>query len=113
MNGCTVDIADFRCRESKPRAVRPMVRSTQSSAGLSLVETKSEPRPAVYNIGEAPDGQRLRIRLKSRPVTMQRRANVIRFRSNEPIRLSVRVVDEPRNGWSGMSEDSYDLPPAA
>jgi hypothetical protein len=113
MNRCTINIADFRCRASKPHAARPLFRDTNVSAGLSLVHSRSEERPAVYDISEAREAQRMRPRLASRPFSFERRSNVLRFRSNEPIRLAVRVVEQPRERFRGTTEGTFDLPPAA
>jgi len=114
MNGCTVNIADFRCRESKPHAAaRSMLRMTHPSAGLSLVETRNELRPRVYDISEARESHRMGSRIVFRPLGVSRHAKVIRFRTNEPIQMNVRLMEKPREKWRGATEGSFDLPPAA
>lgn len=111
MNGSTVNIADFRCRASKPRAACPIFRSANAFAGLSVVHRGSDERPTVYDISEARESQRMRTRLTFRPLGIERRSNVLRFRAGGPVRLAVRVVDEqPRERFLGGPNE---LPPAA
>lgn len=113
MNGCTINIADFRCRASKPRAARPMLRGANASAGLALVHSKSEESPTVYDISEARESKRMGPRLAFRPMGFERRSNVLRFRTNEPVRLTVRVAEQSRERYCGASDGLNDLPPAA
>jgi hypothetical protein len=90
-----------------------MFRTPESSAGLSLVPSKSEERSTVYDISEAREAQRMRTRLAFHPHTFERRSNVLRFRTGDPIRLAVRVVEQPRERFRGATEGPNDLPPAA
>ena len=70
--------------------------------------------PTVYDIGIAREAQRLRHRTVFRPISIQRKAKVLRFREELPVQVKVRV-DELRGAGarSGMSDGPYDLPPAA
>lgn len=124
MNGCTINIADFRCRALKSRAARPSFRDTHKHAGIALVEPSSslelqlqqalmQENPEVYDIGIAREAQRTRARIVFRPAPVQRRAKVLRFNGNEPIRMTLRT-DQPREAYRGGTIDGpYDLPPAA
>lgn len=113
MNGCTVNIADFRCRASQPRADRPISRSENASAGPSLVYSRSSNRSDVYDISEAREARPMRTRHAVRPISFQRRSNVLRFRTNEPVCMMVRMAEQPRESFRGVAESSFDLPPAA
>ena len=113
MNGCTINIADFRCRTAKPRTSRPMFNGSNASAGLSLVPSRFEEPTTVYDISEAREAQRMRTRLAIRPLSFERRSNVLRFRSNEPVRLAVRVAEQSRERFHVNTEGTFDLPPAA
>ena len=112
MNGCTINIADFRCRAANPRAAHPIFRDG-NSAGLSLVYSRSEELPTVYDISEAREAQRVRTRLSPRPISFERRSNVLRFRSNGPIRLAVHAAEQSRERFRSATEGPKDLPPAA
>lgn len=127
MNGCTINIADFRCRAIKSRAARPSFWDAQKPAGITLVEVQNpqghrglqlmeaallQENPAVYDIGVAREAQRKRPRMVFRPIGIPRRAKVLRFNSHEPLRMPPRV-EESREKWRGATDGPYDLPPAA
>jgi len=61
--------------------------------------------PMVYDIGIAREAQRLRRRVVFRPVNIQRKAKVLRFRDGPPFRMA--------ESWSGVPEGPSDHPPAA
>ncbi|KAA6461178.1 hypothetical protein DYQ86_13120 [Acidobacteria bacterium AB60] len=70
--------------------------------------------PLVYDIGIARDAQRLRHRAVFRPISIQRKANVLRFRREAPV--PIRMGREERRAmefWSRVPDGPYDLPPAA
>ncbi len=70
--------------------------------------------PTVYDIGIAREAQRLRYRTVFRPISIQRRAKVLRFRNEPPVQLKVRVEEGRGAGArSCMPEGPHDLPPAA
>lgn len=116
MDRC-IDIADFRCR-AITRATTPSKRSSCRPLGFEIASGEDKLRerellqeavlqedPTVYDIGIAREAQRLRRRVVLRPVSIQRKAKVLRFR-DEP---SLRIAEL----WSGMPEDPSDHPPAA
>lgn len=127
MTGSTVNIADFRCRAIKARASHLPLRSVNRSSGPMAVASKPESvvlklelqdvsaasgNKAVCDIGAAREAQGLRRRIAIRPISIQRRNNVVRFGESK-----VRVIRAEELGrrprWPAASEDSYDLPPAA
>ncbi len=128
MTGCTINIADFRCRAvarvtasynhlpRRPRAVSLIddeVISKEPEMDF-LKEAILQEDPTVYDIGLAREAQRLRHRTVFRPTSVQRKAKVLRFKDEAPVRGKVRA-EEARVGksWSKRPDGPYDLPPAA
>lgn len=109
MTGRPVNIAEFRCRVMKARTAQFVLRDMSRSAGLRVVEPSGPvASPVVFDIGMARDAQRFR-RRAARPISIQRRANVIRF--GEPGFRKLAAVNAPPS-WHA-SNGPYDLPPAA
>jgi len=118
MDRC-INIADFRCRDLT-RAGTSSKRSPCRPRGFEIVSGEDELReremgllqeavlqedPTVYDIGIAREAQRLRRRVVFRPVNIQRKAKVLRFRDEPPFRMA--------ESWSGVPEGPSDQPPAA
>lgn len=118
MTGCPVNIADFRCRILKPRTAHFSLRDAGRGAGLRVVGSSSHrnssvrgagaPESALIDIGVARESQRLRRRMVARPISIQRRANVVRFAEARP-----RAFAFPTPQVWHSPDDPYDLPPAA
>lgn len=119
MTGCPVNIADFRCRIMKPRTAHFSLRDTRRSTGLRVVESSAHrngsaldapsQESAPVDIGVARESQRLRRRIVSRPISIQRRANVVRIAEARP-----RAYAFPTpQAWQFSPDDPCDLPPAA
>jgi len=127
MDGCTINIAEFRCR-AIDRTKLSFKRPLQPHHGFAIVanegpknrhtgllqEAVLEDDPTVYDIGLVREVQRLRHRAVLRPVGLQRKAKVLRFRNEAPIQLK-RQPEELRgvHARSGMPDGPSDLPPAA
>jgi hypothetical protein len=77
-----------------------------------LQEALVQEDPAVYDIGIAREAQRTRHRVVFRPISIQRKAKVLRFRSEELVSIGMRV-EERRAMESGRPDGPYDFPPAA
>lgn len=118
MDRC-INIADFRCR-AVTRATTSSKRSPCRPRGFEIVSGEDGVRaremelleeavlqedPLVYDIGIAREAQRLRRRVVFRPITIQPKAKVLRFRDQPPFRIA--------ESWSGMPEGPSDHPPAA
>jgi hypothetical protein len=109
MKGFTVNIADFRCwgvaRATSTIRHRP-TRRLDSDADLREEQ-------AVYDIGAVRDARRLGHRTACGPISIERKAKVLRF-NVIPIQIEARV-EEARGaeGWSTMPDGSNDPPPAA
>jgi hypothetical protein len=118
MDRC-INIADFRCRDLT-RATTSAKRSQCRPRGFEIVSGEDELRareiellreavlkedPMVYDIGIAREAQRLRRRVVFRPISIQRKAKVLRFRDEPPFRVA--------ESWSGIPEGPSDQPPAA
>lgn len=130
MTGSTINIAEFRCRAvarvtasynhlpRRPRAVSVIdvdAISTEREIEMDLLQDAIlQEDPTVYDIGIAREAQRLRHRTVFRPASIQRKAKVLRFRDEVPIRAKARA-EEARGGesWSKRPDGPYDLPPAA
>ena len=112
MSDYPVNIADFRCRDIQFRPLRTAGNTGSVQAGLALVishrQDGSARRQRVYDIGVAREAQRSRRRFLSRPISIQRRAKVLRFHESA---ASATVQTMPR--WTPPVNDPYDLPPAA
>lgn len=122
MNPSTVNIADFRCRAMNLRALHTSVREVRPSDGPVLVEASSRGNvqsislreavssrdASVYDIGVARQTQRMRSRPVFRPVSAQRRANVVRFHAGPAYGAA-----QAGSAWNVSSIDPCDLPPAA
>src|SRR6202035_2831938 len=116
MTGC-INIADFRCRptaRATPFAKRPAGRPrglevVRSQGGghegdsRMLQEALLQEDPTVYDIGIARETQRLRHRAVFRPINIQRKAKVLRFRNEVPVTIKMRV-EERRAAGSGMPD---------
>ncbi len=128
MTGCTINIAEFRCR-AVARVTSSSNYASRRTHGFYVSEAEAAPRehdedllqdailqedPTVYDIGIAREAQRMRHRTVFRPVSVQRKAKVIRFRSEIPAMFKVRA-EEARvgEGWSNRPDGSNDFPPAA
>ena len=124
MDGCTINIADFRCRAitrsaSIPRRlhgfeiVRPNEGSKEREAEI-LQEAVMQEDPTVYDIGIAREVQRLRHRAVFRPISILRKAKVLRFRAEAPTPVRIRLEERrAAEAWSGRPDGPYDFPPAA
>ena len=127
MNDCTINIADFRCR-GKSGASRFADRSARRSRGFDLAgpegmwdrpaerleEAVLQEDPPVYDIGIAREVQRLRQRAVFRPVSIERKAKVLRFRDELPVPLRMRAEEvRGADSWPGKPDGPYDSPPAA
>jgi hypothetical protein len=133
MTGCTINIAEFRCRavsrvtsSSNPRSGRARALSVTDADTRSkdrerdllqidlLQDAILQEDPTVYDIGVAREAQRLRHRTVFRPISNQRKAKVLRFRDEVAVRVKMRA-EEARGGepWSNRPDGPYDLPPAA
>ncbi len=125
MTSC-INIADFRCRATaralpfdsrqprRPRGfalVQPQSTCTEWDARM-LQEAVVQEDPTVYDIGIAREAQRMRHRSVFRPISIQRKAKVLRFRNEEPVSIRMRA-EERRAVESGRPDGPYDLPPAA
>lgn len=114
MTGC-VNIADFRCR-AEVRTFHASPRSAKRSHSLTVVESNSKSAAAssaVFDIGIAREAQRMRHRVVFRPISIQRRAKIIRF-SGPSLHTGQPSVEFNRAAsWSGRIEGPCDLPPAA
>lgn len=127
MNGCTINIAEFRCRPTG-RSASPSNRLARRTHAFEVVlpatvtadhdaemlqEAILQEDPTVYDIGVAREAQRMRSRIVFRPISIQRKAKVLRFNEQVPVQVKMRV-EEGRGGFrSGVSEGPYDFPPAA
>jgi hypothetical protein len=119
MTGCPVNIADFRCRIVKPRTAHFSLREAGRSTGLRVVGASAHhngsvldagsPESALVDIGVARESQRLRHRTLPRPISIQRRAKVIRIGE---ARSRAFAFPAPR-AWHFSPDDPCDLPPAA
>jgi hypothetical protein len=112
MTDTTVNIADFRCRTIKFRAMHSSARAVQMQSSLAIVSSGSRDkataeRPRVYDIAAAREAQRMH-RPLFRPIAVQRRAKVLRFHEAE---ARANVYAMPR--WTPPMNGPYDLPPAA
>ncbi len=127
MNGCTINIADFRCRATA-RAIGNTNRRARRPRGFAILEPDAASQrrgvellqeavlredPTVYDIGIAREVQRLRHRAVIRSISIPRKAKVLRFRDE-----LAQHVDRIEKGWrmeawSGMTDGPFDLPPAA
>jgi hypothetical protein len=119
MDGCTIDIAEFRCRAISASATRPIRLPRRSHLELVEQETAWQRRqaqmirgaitaedPTVYDIGIAREAQRS----GHRGADPQHKAKVLRFENQMP------ASGEDRRGaesWPGASDGSFDPPPAA
>lgn len=125
MNGSTVNIADFRCRVMNARAGQKPFRAMQSTSGLALVESRRKraevmsmanaaisENPRVFDIGVAREAQRMRTRI-FRPISIQRRANVIRFGEKAAAAVPAVAQAAVAARWTAPVNGPYDLPPAA
>ena len=125
MTSC-INIADFRCRATA-RALSFANRPSRRLRGFEIVQPRGswpewDPRmlqgavvredPTVYDIGIAREVQLMRHRAVFRPISIQRKAKVLRFRSQEPVSIRMRA-EERRAVESGMPDGPYDFPPAA
>jgi len=116
----TVNIADFRCRAIKRRpSDSPQSAGRLESAYMVLsrpepkVETHTSPALSrVCDIGIAREAQRLRSRMVTRPIQIQRRANVIRF-GQQKIRLLSADQHRRLSQWPIRPDDPGDFTPAA
>jgi hypothetical protein len=118
----TVNIADFRCRAVKIHAIHSPERTSRQN-GPALVESRGNAEivsmsgasrgSRVYDIGIARDAQRMRPRVVFRPISIQRRAKVLRFHeASEALpRATAIMTASPR--WNPAVDGPYDLPPAA
>ncbi len=118
MSHCTVNIADFRCRAIKSRA--NVFRTDSPQTGLAIVaprrrgnllsmsDAAQSGHPHVFDIGVAREAQRSRQRVIFRPISIQRRAKVIRFHE-----VPVQAVAQAAPRWTPPMNGPYDLPPAA
>jgi hypothetical protein len=128
MNGCTINIADFRCRaiartigNAARRARRPHgfasleLGATSTRLGTEMLqEAVLREDPTVYDIGIAREVQRLRHRAVIRSISIPRKAKVLRFRNEPPAQPTGRIEEGRRmEDWSGMPDGPFDLPPAA
>lgn len=112
MTDTPVNIADFRCRTVKFRAMHNSARAVPRPNGLALVssghgEKAKAERPRVYDIAAAREAQRMH-RPLFRPIVVQRRAKVLRFHEAE---VHATVYAMPR--WTPPMNGPCDLPPAA
>lgn len=128
MNDSTINIADFRCR-GKAGASRFADRTARRSRGFDsagpegmwkdrgaerLEEAVLQEDPPVYDIGIVREVQRLRQRAVFRPVSIERKAKVLRFRDEVPVPLRMRVEEvRGADSWTGKPDGPYDSPPAA
>lgn len=125
MTSC-INIADFRCRTTA-RALSFANRPPRRPRGFEIVQPRGswpewdarilqeavvQEDPTVYDIGIAREAQRMRHRAVFRPISIQRKAKVLRFRSEEPVSIRMRV-EERRAVESGRPDGPYDFPPAA
>jgi len=132
MDGCTVNIADYsNCRSIQSRvrfsyssnisnynaSSAATLGSDRGTSGLRLLSFRSADAAqdgGVHDIGVAREAQRLQHRTAFRPISMQRRAKVLRFRSQAPIQMRIRTEERRvAKAWSGRSDGPYDFPPAA
>lgn len=122
MNERTVNIADFRCRETKSYAERPSFRLAPEAPALSLVVVRPQTvvqmpsrsaQQSVYDISAAPRPERVRARVAMRPISIDRRSKVLRFRQDEPVSMMIRREEAGRGKWRGANDGPGDLPPAA
>lgn len=119
MTGCPVNIADFRCRIVKSRIARFSLRDAGRSTGLRVVGSSAyrhgsvhdagSPESAPVDIGVARESQCLRRRTLSRPISIQRRAKVIRIGEARPRAFAFPTA----RAWHFSPDDPCDLPPAA
>ena len=112
MSDTPVNIADFRCRTLKFRAMHSSARAVPMQGGLALVSSdhrnKKVAEPTrVYDIAAAREAQRMH-RPMFRHMVIQRRAKVLRFHEAE---AHAAVHALPR--WTPPMNGPYDLPPAA
>jgi hypothetical protein len=120
MTGFLVNIAEFRCRAIKRRAGHVPQHAFAPVASLTIAaRLQPEARThapasngAVCDIGLAREAQRLRPRIVIRPVSKQRRANVIRFGERKILVMgageSLRLPQRPM-----QPDGPGDSPPAA
>lgn len=129
MNGCTVNIADYNsCRSMQGRisfsyssnsntSNAPRFGSGRDRSDLQVVsfETADLAQDGdVYDIGVAREAQRFQHRAAFRPISVPRRAKVLRFRSDAPLQMRIRTEERRAvEAWAGRSGGPYDLPPAA
>lgn len=123
MSECTVNIADFRCRAIKSRA--RIFRTTPAPAGLAIVASRhrgdvismssaaKSDNPQVYDIGVAREAQRSRQRVLFRPISIQRRAKVLRFHEAPSHAAPLQIAAQAAPRWNPPMHGPYDLPPAA
>src|SRR5215469_488577 len=116
MAASMVNIADFRCRDSKPRVGegpvpenRGKLRVVEAWSAVDDCEAETpEENPAVLAMGAARDNARMRQRIALHPVpTSRHRSNLVRF--NEP-RVAVMKI---KGANAIESSGDCDFPPAA
>ena len=128
MNGCTINIADFRCRAIPGNSLSPSRRS-RGFQGFEIVRLEAlsperesdilqdalvQEDPTVYDIGIAREVQRLRHRAVFRPICIQRKAKVLRFRNEALVPMKMRMEERRvAKPWSSRPDGPCDLPPAA
>ena len=127
MTGCTINIAEFRCR-AVTRATTFSNRASRRTQTFSVVENGSsilkpgaellhdailQQDPPIYDIGIAREAQRLRHRTVFRPISLQRKAKVLRFIEEIPAMARMRAEDSYAEAWTGRTDGPYDFPPAA
>lgn len=121
MNGCTINIADFRCRATSritsidrtPRRVQTFEVVGQDRDGDLIQDAILQEDPTVYDIGIAREVQRTRHRAVFRPISIQRKANVLRFRNEVPVEFKIRAEERRAECWSSRPDGPCDPPPAA
>ena len=123
MNGCTINIADFRCRAlrttlSPDRFARrqqgfEVVQDEMDREAEMLQEAVLQDDPTVYDIGIAREAQRLRRRAVFRPINVQRKAKVLRFRDEVSVPCVMHLEERRAESWPGRPDGPHDHPPAA
>ena len=128
MDGCTIDIADFRSH-AIARIKPGLNRVAGRPRGFEIAEPDPASRdrkaenfdgavlqddPTVYDIGIAREAESERHRAVFRPISNQRKAKVLRFRDEVPVPLRMRA-EERRGADSrpGMPDGPSNQPPAA
>ncbi|MFZ0395127.1 MAG: hypothetical protein WCF17_08115 [Terracidiphilus sp.] len=109
MTGRPVNIAEFRCRAIRARTAQFSLRNASRLTGLKVVQRPAAQCPVVFDIGMARDAQRFRRRANTWPISLERRAKVIRFGESHPMAAAMRASQPSPVSRNGP----FDFPPAA